>query len=104
MRLPSGKKYGAKLALFRFVTCRLFDPSAFITQISSTVGRIRFCLSSARVVGFLFFSLRMISAIDDLFAVVRPERAAVVTEFVRQPPHIPAVRIHRVDVEIAIAL
>ena len=45
IRLPSGKKYGPKLALPLLVTWRLFDPSAFITQISSTVGRIRFCLS-----------------------------------------------------------
>ena len=45
IRLPSGKKYGPKLALPLLVTCRLFDPSAFITQISSMVGRIRFCFN-----------------------------------------------------------
>ena len=33
MRLPSGKKYGAKLATPRSVTCRLCDPSARIVVV-----------------------------------------------------------------------
>ena len=42
-------------------------------------------------------------AIDDLLAVVRPEWTTVVAEFVRQPAHVLAVGVHRVDVEIAVA-
>ena len=102
IRLPSGKKYGPKFALPLLVTWRLFDPSAFITQISSVVGRIRFCFSRFGVIGFLLIRLRMISAIDDLLAVVRPEWTTIVTEFVRQPAHVLAVGVHRVDVEIAV--
>ena len=56
-----------------------------------------------RVVGFCFIRFRVMSAIDDLLAVVRPEWTTIVTEFVRQAPHVLAVGIHRVDVEIAIA-
>src|SRR2546421_10731680 len=46
----------------------------------------------------------MISAIDDLLAVIRPERAAVVTKFIRQTLHVLTTRIHRVDVQITITL
>src|SRR3989440_9164750 len=46
----------------------------------------------------------MISAIDDLLAVIRPERAAVVTNFIRQTLQVLTTRIHRVDVQITITL
>src|SRR5262249_46372520 len=38
-----------------------------------------------QIVGLLFFSLRVIRAEDDLFAVVAPERPAVITKFIGQP-------------------
>ena len=61
-------------------------------------------LQQRDIVPFLFFALRMIGAIDDLLAVIRPERAAVVTKFIRQPLHVLTIRIHRVDVQITITL
>jgi hypothetical protein len=42
IRFPSGVKYGANEAVPSFVTWRLFVPSAFIVQISKTVGSINF--------------------------------------------------------------
>jgi hypothetical protein len=45
---PSGVKYGAKLAAFSSSPVSEFDPSSFITKISSDVGRHRPFLSSAR--------------------------------------------------------
>ena len=56
------------------------------------------------IVGFLFFRLRMIGAIDNLLAVIRPEWPAIVTEFISQPLHVTTVGIHRVDVQITAAL
>src|SRR5437588_12256193 len=46
----------------------------------------------------------MIGAIDDLLAVIRPERTAVVTKFIRQTLHILTARIHCVNVQITITL
>jgi hypothetical protein len=48
IRRPSGWKNGAKLAAPRCVTCRWPEPSAFMTQISSCVGRTSPCARSAR--------------------------------------------------------
>ena len=43
--LPSGKKYGPKFAALLFVICFLFEPSEFIVQICSAMGRIELSLS-----------------------------------------------------------
>src|SRR5215813_1954325 len=56
-----------------------------------------------QIVGLLFLGLGVISAEDYLFAVVAPERPAVVAEFVGQPLHVLTVLVHRVDVQVAVA-
>src|SRR5688572_15956476 len=45
----------------------------------------------------------MVSAIDDLFTVTRPERAAVVAKLTRQPSYVFAIRIHSIDIQITTA-
>src|SRR6185369_6888041 len=45
----------------------------------------------------------MLGSVYDLFAVIGPERAAVVTEFVSKLPRVFAIGVHGVDVEVAIA-
>ena len=54
------------------------------------------------VVGDLLGRLRMLRAVDDLFSVIGPERAAVVTQFVRELLHVCAVGIHGEDIEVAV--
>src|ERR1051326_7269444 len=65
-------------------------------------GANQILLEQREVIRFFFFGLRMISAIDDLPAVIRPERPAVITEFIRQPLNILSFGVHCVDVEIAV--
>src|SRR6202158_1106751 len=45
----------------------------------------------------------MLGAVDDFLAIVRPEGAAVVTQFVGELLHVGAVGIHGVDVEVTAA-
>src|SRR5208283_4704168 len=47
--------------------------------------------------------LRMLGAVDDFLAVVRPKRAAIIAEFVGELLHIAAVGVHGVNVQVAIA-
>ena len=56
------------------------------------------------VIRLFFFRLRMISAIDDPLAVVRPEWPAIIAKFIRQPLHMLSISIHRIDIQITIAL
>ena len=102
MRLPSGKKKGAKFAAPLWVTCCLLLPSASITQISRLPGRISPRVERL-VVGDFRRGLGLLGAIDDFLAVIGKERAAVVAEFVRQLADVAAVGVHGVNIEIAIA-
>ena len=99
IRSPSGAKYGAKFAAPFAVSWRLPDPSAFMTQISMRLGRTRSGEERA-VVGDLLGRGRVMRAVDDLHR--REERAAVVADLVGQPAHVPAVRVHRVEIEVAV--
>src|SRR5262249_38031463 len=53
--------------------------------------------------GQVFRRLRMVGAVDDLFAVVGVEGAAVVARRVGQPDDARAVGVHRVDLQVPVA-
>src|SRR5258708_34673208 len=55
------------------------------------------------VVGNFLGRLGMLGAVDDLLAVVRPERTAIVTQLVRELFHVAAVSIHGVDIDVGVA-
>jgi hypothetical protein len=54
------------------------------------------------VVGDFFRRFGMLGTIDDFLAIVRPERTAVVTQFVGKLLHVGAVDIHGKDIQIAV--
>ena len=55
-----------------------------------------------QIIAPLFFRLRMVGAIDDLLAVVRPEWPTVIPQFIGQTANMFTVGIHRIDVQITI--
>src|SRR5262249_40845427 len=55
------------------------------------------------VVDDLLRRLRMLGAVNDLFSVIRPERAAIVSQLMGELLYVAAVGIHGVDVEVAVA-
>src|SRR6185369_10214790 len=56
-----------------------------------------------KIIGLILFGLRVICTEYDPLAVVRPERAAVVTDLICKPLNVLSVDVHRVDVQVAVS-
>src|ERR1051325_3242629 len=100
--LTVGKEVGSKVGFA--VVCYL----ALIRAIGvhhpnfQSRGSNETLLQQAQVLGLVLFSLRVISAVNNLLAVIRPKWTTIVAQLIRQTPNVLAVTIHRVDVEITI--
>src|SRR5262245_8394692 len=57
-----------------------------------------FCKTLLVAINFLC-RLGMMGPVNDLASIEREECTAVISQFVRQPLHVPTVSIHRVDVQ-----
>ena len=102
MRFPSGKKYGAKLALLNIRNAFFAEPSAFITH-KVQLGRAnQIVLRARQVIIFFFLIFRMEGAIDNLFSIRTPERTSVVSKFIGKPFDVPAIFIHRINIKVSV--
>src|ERR1041385_8434496 len=100
---PSGRKKGAKFgcAVVRYLalvfSVRIHHPKLQIARTDQPLGQQRLIILD------LPRCFWVLSAIDDLFAVIREERAAIIAELMRELADMTAISVHRENVKIAVA-